>query len=130
MPSLAPVAYERPGPAGPAARGFEVQRFRRSRSRRRWPPFGCWLLASTLVLAIAQRTRRGSGIHINGPVADSVINEDAAARLATRLTTLDVAEPVTDDELANAWRALRDRARSGKAGEVAALFAVAEQQRE
>jgi len=107
-----------------------MQHFRRSRSRRRWPPFGCWLLASTLVLAIAQRRRRDGGVQINGPVAYSIINEDAVARLVTRLTTLDVAEPVTDDELANAWRALRGRARSGKAGEVAALFVVAERQRE
>ena len=107
-----------------------MSRIRRARSRRRWPPFGLWLFASIVVTAFAQHKRRDGGIHINGPVADSVINEDAGARLATRLTDLELAEPVTDDELAKAWRALRDRARSGKAGEVAALFAVAERQRE
>ena len=107
-----------------------MQRFRRPRSRRRWPPFGFSLLASVLVAAIAQHKHRDGGIHINGPVADSVINEDAGARLATRLSDLDLAEPVTDDELAQAWRALRDLAGSGKAGEVAALFAVAERQRQ
>ena len=107
-----------------------MPRIRRGRSRRRWPPFGFWLFASIVVMAIAGRKRREGGIHINGPVADSVINEDAGARLATQLTDLELAEPVTDDELAKAWRALRNRARSGKAGEVAALFAVAERQRE
>ena len=107
-----------------------MSRIRRARSRRRWPPFRLWLFASIVVMAFAQHKRRDGGIHINGPVADSVINEDAGARLATRLTDLELAEPVTDDELAKAWRALRDRARSGKAGEVAALFAVAERQRE
>ena len=93
-----------------------MPRIRRGRSQRRWPPFG--------VLAVRLDRRDGdhraqaprkAGIHINGPVADSVINEDAGARLATQLTDLELAEPVTDDELAKAWRALRDRTRSGKA---------------
>ena len=64
-----------------------------------------------------------------GPGTEGAVLQSSGARLAAQLFDLDLAEPVTNEELAEAWRALRKRARAGKAGEVAALFAAAQLQR-
>jgi hypothetical protein len=106
-----------------------VPRLRRRRSRRRWPPFGFWLFATAIVVAIAQRNQRSNGFDVGGPVTDSVATEDDAARLADLVVERELAAPVSDEDLARAWGALLKRARSGRAGAVATLFAVARQQR-
>ena len=127
-----------------------MPRFRWRRSRRRRPPLGFWLLASVVVLAIAHHKQRGHAVQGGGPAAegpaaegpateaprtggsstDGAVCESPGALLAARVLDLDLAEPVTNEELREAWRALRKRARSGKAGEVAALFAAAQLQPE
>ena len=96
-----------------------------------WPPLGFWVLAVFVVVAVSRRRRGGGGgMHIYGPVADSVINQDARAQLAEAVVERGLAEPVTDEDLGVAWRALRDRAAAGDAEAAAALFAVAERQRD